>query len=102
MKWFTIDFNNTPYDITLAEELMYKFSYIYKAFKQPNGLCLYKLKCTSNYGETYYISLPSELAFYIQIPLSIYPLNAVKPPDMKELKLLAGSLNPNCSDEGTV
>lgn len=99
MKWFTIVFGNSRYESVLTEEFIKKFESVYNAFKQPDGLCLYRVNSVNEDNNQFYISIPLDLAFYIQIPLSVYNVESTKPPDKKDIHLIAGSPNPNASDE---
>lgn len=82
-----------------AIEFKDKFLNIHKAFNQPDGLCLYEINSKSNDCISYIMSLPLSCALYLQIPFSIYPIQEVKQPDISNIKLIAGSPNPNCSDD---
>lgn len=101
MKWLSIRFNKSNNGTVPIEAIQFKdkFLSIYRSFNHPDGLCLYELKSSSSEYIIYMISLPFNLALYLQIPFSIYPIQEVKPPDLNNIKLIAGSLNPNCSDD---
>lgn len=95
MKWLTIVFNETIDDSSVGDEFISRFKSIYKAFNQPVGFRLYQLNSGEHKDNTYYISIPLELAFYLQIPLSVYPLQAADTPDINKLKLIVGTPSPN-------